>query len=104
MEHKLVQVCFYINKRLNISSWNATHYYPNLYTIYLNIFHIGKLHIYNIYNLIAFSNSYFGQLLKLNQVITLFLLKKHIISDDFNLYHLIWRDIEAYSDNNAENL
>lgn len=72
MEHKLTRVCFYVNKRLNISSWNATHHNSDLCTIHLNILHIGKLHVHNIYNPVASSNSHLGQLPKLEQVIASF--------------------------------
>lgn len=48
MGHGSTRVCFYINKRLAISSRNATHHNPDLCTIYLEIHSIGKLHIHNI--------------------------------------------------------
>lgn len=104
MEHELTQVCFYINKRLNISSWNDTHHNPDLCTIHLNISYIGKLHVHNIYNPVASSNSHLGQLPKLEQVIASFPLQEHIILGDFNLHHPVWGGIEARSDNNVENL
>ncbi len=104
MEHELTRVYFYVNKRLNISSWNATHHNPDLCHIHLNIPRIGKLHVHNIYNPVASSNSHLGQLPKLEQVIASFPSQEHIILGDFNLHHPVWGGIEARNDNNAENL
>ncbi len=57
MGHGSTRVCFYINKRLAISSRNATHHNSDLCTIYLEIHSIGKLHIHNIYNPVSLTNS-----------------------------------------------
>lgn len=57
MGHGSTRVCFYINKRLAISSRNATHHNSDLCTIYLEIHSIGKLHIHNIYNPVSSTNS-----------------------------------------------
>lgn len=99
-----IRVYFYIIKRLSILSYNATHHNLDLYTIHLNMFNIGKLHIHNIYNLIPIVNNYLKQILKFKQVIALFQSDKHIIFANFNLYYLAWENIKAKNDNNAKNL
>lgn len=65
MEYVSTRVCFYINKRPSISSWNTTHHSPDLCIIHLDIPNIGKLHIHNIYNPIPVVNSHLGQVFKL---------------------------------------
>lgn len=88
MGHGSTSVCFYINKRLAISSRNATHHNPDLCTIHLEIHSIGELHIHNIYNPVSSTTSPPGRLSKLEQALALFLSDEHLILGDFN--YIIW--------------
>ena len=85
MEHTSTRVCFYINKQLAISSWNATHHRPDLYTIKLEISGISKIYIHNIYKPISSSSSPLGQLPMLQEKLAVSSIDEHIILGDFNL-------------------
>lgn len=87
IDHVLTRVCFYINKRLDISSWHATHHNSDLCSIHLEIHNLGRLHIHNIYNPVLSTSSQPGQVPKFEQAIAQFPSNKHIILGDFNLHH-----------------
>ncbi len=89
MEHASTQIIFYINKKLTISSWNASHHSPDLCNIQLEIPSISKLHIHNIYNPISSICSPLRRLPMFQEKLAALLLDEHIILDDFNLHHLV---------------
>lgn len=101
MENTLTRICFYINKRLAIFSWYATHHSPDLCTIGLELSGLGKLYIHNIYNPIPINNAR-GHLPLLQEKLAASPLDEHIILGDFNLHHPAWRGIGAKIDNNSE--
>ena len=88
------RICFYVNIKINTNTWKIKHYSNDFITfvLYTHSEHLDKvINIHNIYN--SFSVSYdsidsFTTLHNLTNALDAS--KKHLIVENFNLYHFYW--------------
>jgi hypothetical protein len=84
-----LKVLIYINKEISIGSWKEVFHFSNVVTVTLRL--AGEtqvLNVYNVYNLPPISyNDEIGtvSIIALNDTLTM--PRRHIIIEDFNLYH-----------------
>lgn len=82
------RVCFYVNKRINPTTWEIRFHDRNLSTLILYTATHGTIHIHNIYNPGVASGEE-PALTTLREAMTSG--TQHIVLGDFNLHHPLWQ-------------
>lgn len=103
MDNPLIQVCFYINKKIILASWMVEFHSPNLCILRIKTTTNRILHIHNIYNPTNVSKKpskiFLPQMILENRPID-----KHMVLRDFKLHYSNWKDPNCYSDLLASDL
>ena len=102
--HKKTRVCFFINKRLALSSWSVTIHSIDFSTLKLKTNDDRIIHIHNVYNPCQTSGnlSRLGEIQKVLQEFSRNI--EHILLGDFNLHHPLWGGTEVEAEEDAEKL
>lgn len=102
--HKDTRVCFFINKRLALSSWSATTHSTDFSTLEIKTKDNRIIHIHNVYNpcQTSGSSSRLGEIQKVLQGTRSNV--EHILLGDFNLHHPLWGGAGVEAEEDAEKL
>lgn len=93
MPHEATRVCFFIHKRIALSTWNVTNHNPDFSTLEICTTDARKIHIHNVYNPCQQSGdpSLIPTIIdKLNGAGSNI---EHVLLGNFNLHHLLWGDL-----------
>jgi hypothetical protein len=94
LEHKATRVCFYINKRIDPSTWNTTHLTKDITMLEISNPTLGnKLRIINVYNEIGTNT-----LADLRDAVHATNPEDELlVLGDFNLHHPLWSTTRRYA-------
>jgi hypothetical protein len=94
LEHKATRVCFYINKRIDPSTWNTTHLTKDITMLEISNPTLGnKLRIINVYNEIGTNT-----LADLRDAVHATNPEDELlVVGDFNLHHPLWSTTRRYA-------
>jgi hypothetical protein len=99
-----VQILFYINRKFDVNKWSMNFSFDDVCTLKLRIVDDRVINIHNVYNssLIFYISKVVLIVIetiksKLNDE------KKHIFLKDFNLHHLMWKEIFKLIQHDAAN-
>ena len=101
------RVCFFLNKRIALSSWYCTDHSPDLSTLHIKSIDHGTIHIHNIYNPqkdLGAEETMPVTMDLLNKAINIHPDDEHIALGDFNLHHQSWGGEHVRNDPWAEEL
>ncbi len=102
--YKETRMCFFINKRLALSSWSVTIHSIDFITLELKTNDNRIIHIHNVYNPCQTSDnlSRLGEIQKVLQESRRNI--EHIFLGDFNLHHPLWGGTGVEAEEDAEKL
>ncbi len=92
-ESDKTRVCFFVNKRIEQSSWTFTVHSPDIISLHIKPPE-RQVHIYNIYNLVN-AEEISTSISILERVLEVSKHEKCIVLGDFNLHHESWGRPEA---------
>lgn len=104
MPHPATRVCFFIHKRLALSTWNVKHHTPDFSILEIRISNARTIRIHNIYNPCQQSGdpSLIPTIVdRLNESPSNI---EHILLGDFNLHHPLWGGLGTAVDEDTEHL
>ena len=101
-EQGVARVCFYVNRRIALSSWHVTTVSGDLATLHITT-DIGCIHIHNVYKP-HISDLEHQVLEDLHDQIKQLPDDQHIAIGDFNLHHPYWGGDNAREEEEAEEL
>lgn len=104
MPHQATRVCFFINKKIALSTWNVIYHTPDFITLKIRTSNARRIHIHNVYNPCQHSGdpSLIPTIIdKLNGRGSNI---EHILPGDFNLHHPLWWGLGVATDEDAKHL
>ncbi len=109
---RLTRVCFYVNKRLDISKWSVTNHSEDIQTLTINLAAIetqqgGVIQIHNVYNPspTSYASNEPGTIVTLRKVLEQAEKdSNHVVVGDFNLHHPLWSSVERLTQHNAADI
>ena len=111
-EDATTRVCFYINKRLDISKWTVTNHSEDIQTLTIRTeaaeTQTGEtLQIHNVYNPspASYSSKEPGTIETLRKILEITVSEtNHVVVGDFNLHHPLWSSIERLTRHEAADI
>ncbi len=89
-----VRTCFYINTKLDVNRWSMYFSFENVCTLKLKTINDRIINIHNVYNASFVFYAFKIVLIALKTMKSkLINEKKHILLNDFNLHHSMWKEI-----------
>ncbi len=102
--HKETRMCFFIIKRLALSSWSVTIHNIDFSTLELKTNDNRIIHIHNVYNPCPTSGN-FSRLSEIQKVLQESRKNiEHILLRDFNLHHPLWGETGVEAEEDTEKL
>jgi hypothetical protein len=99
-----VRTCFYINTKFDVNRWSMYFSFKNVCTLKLKTIDDRIINIHNVYNLSFVFYSFKIVLIVLKTMKSkLINEKKHILLNDFNLHHSMWKEIFKSTQHDAAN-
>jgi hypothetical protein len=99
-----VQTCFYINTKFDVNKWSMNFSFENVCTLKLQIIDERIINIHNVYNS-SFVFYTFRIVLTALKTMKNNLIndEKHILLNNFNLYHFMWEEVFKSTQHDATN-
>lgn len=88
-----IKVCFFINKKIDQSTWTHITNRTRVISLYLNLLN-RFIYIYNLYNEVN-ANKISTNILILEQKLSKYPNKEYLALGNFNFHHKIWKKIGA---------
>jgi hypothetical protein len=99
-----VRICFYLNTKFDVNKWSMNFSFENVCTLKLKIIDDRIINIHKIYNssfvFYTFKTVLIALKIMNNKLINE---KKHILLNDFNLHHSMWKEIFKSTQHDAIN-
>ena len=104
LNNETTRVCYYVNKRLALSSWSITNHSSDLATLHLKATDERIIHIHNIYNPGQAAPNKNASVERLQEILRgASGTDEHIWLGDFNLHHPAWGGIDVeYTEADSE--
>jgi hypothetical protein len=99
-----VRTCFYVNTKLDVNRWSMHFSFEDVCTLKLKTIDDRIINIHNVYNSSFVFYTFRIVLIALKTMKSkLINEKKHILLDDFNLHHSMWKEIFRSTQHDAAN-
>jgi hypothetical protein len=99
-----VRTCFYVNTKFDVNKWSMNFSSKNVCTLKLRIIDDCMMNIHNVYNSSFIFYTFRIVLIVLKMIKNkLINEKKHILLNDFNLHHSMWKKIFKSIQHDATN-